>query len=85
MLYANDTQVYGQFIPAEIYKGIASMQNNAYAVFDWATGKRVELNVRKTKAMVFCIDRNLAMPIDELPQIKIYVLCGAVILGGGDV
>ena len=71
MLYADDAQVYGHFNLSEINEGIAAMQQNAQAVFDWATNNELELNVRKTKATIFGSTRNLAMLPNSLPQIKI--------------
>ena len=47
------------------------MQHNAQAVFDWASENGLELNVKKTKAIVFGSARNLAMLPDNLPQIMI--------------
>ena len=47
------------------------MQNNAQALFDWAAENGLELNVKKTKAIVFGSARNLAMLPDNLPQIII--------------
>ena len=70
MLYADDVQVYGYFILTEITGGIAIKQSNAQAVFDWATANGLELNVRKTKAMIFGSTRNLAMLPNGLTQIK---------------
>ena len=52
MLYANDAQVYDHFIPDEIMVGIVNMQQNAQAVFDWATQNGIEFNVRKTKGII---------------------------------
>ena len=52
-------------------EGIATMQQNAQTVFDWATENGLELNVRRTKAMTFGSTRNLAMLLNSLPQIKI--------------
>ena len=66
MIYADDTQVYGHSKPSEI-EGIACMQRNAQAVFDWAILNRLELNVKKTKAIIFGSTQNLAMlPVNLL-------------------
>ena len=61
MLYADNAQIYGHFSLAEINEGIALMHQNAQAVFDWATLNRLELNVKKTKAIIFGSAQNLAM------------------------
>ena len=71
MLYADDAQVYGHFNLSEIDEGNANMQQNAQAVFDWATDNGLELNVKKTKAIIFGSTRNVAMLPNSLPQIKI--------------
>ena len=69
MLYADDAQVYGHFNLSEINECIATMHENAQAVFDLATDN--ELIVRKTKTMIFGSTWNLAMLPNGLPQIKI--------------
>ena len=51
----------GHFSLAKINKGIALMQQNAQAVFDWATLNGLELNVKKTKAIIFGSAQNLSM------------------------
>ena len=71
MLYVDDAQVYGHFTLTEINEGIAIMQQNAQAVFDWATENVLELNVRKTKTMIFGSARNLAMLPNGSLEIKI--------------
>ena len=71
MLNADDAQVYGHFTLSEINEGIEIMQQNAQDVFDWATENGMELNVRKTKTMIFGSARNLAMLPNGLPQIEI--------------
>ena len=53
MLYADDAQVYGHFSLTEINDGITLMQQNAQAVLDQATHNGLELNVKKTKFMIF--------------------------------
>ena len=40
-------------------------------MFDWAAENGLELNVKKTKAILFVSARNLAMLPDNLPQIMI--------------
>ena len=64
-------QVYGHFSFTEINDGLALMQQNARAVFDWATHNGIELNVKKTKVMIFRSAQNLAMLPRNLPQIMI--------------
>ena len=71
MLYADDAQVYGHFNLSEINEGIVYMQQNAQAVFDWATDNGPDLNVRKTKTIIFSSTRKPAMLPNSLPQIKI--------------
>ena len=59
MIYVDDTKVYGHFKPTEIFEGIVCMQRNAQAVFDWATLNGLDLNVKKTKAIIFGCTQNL--------------------------
>ena len=47
------------------------MQQNAQAVSDWATYNGLELNVKKTKVMIFGSARNLALLPGNLPQIMV--------------
>ena len=53
MLYVDDMQIYQSFELEQIDAGIAHMQLNAQAVADWATENGLELNIKKTKVMVF--------------------------------
>ena len=48
------------------------MQNNKQAVFDWETENGIELNVKKTTAMIFGSVQNLAILPDDLLQITIH-------------
>ena len=41
MLYDDDAQVYGHLNLSEINKDVAIMQQNAQAVFDWATNNEL--------------------------------------------
>ena len=47
------------------------MQHNAQTVFDWAIVNGLELNIKKTKVMIFGSTRNFAMLPNNLPQITI--------------
>ena len=47
------------------------MQQNAQAVFDWASNNGIKLNVKKTKVMIFGSAQNLAMLLVNLSQIII--------------
>ena len=71
MLYADDAQVYGHFSLDEINEGIALTQQNSQAVFDWAALNRLELNVKKTKAIIFGSAQNLSMLSCNLSLITI--------------
>ena len=47
------------------------MQRKAQVVFNWVTENGLELNVRKTKAMIFDSTRNLAMLHMEYFKLKL--------------
>ena len=47
------------------------MQQNAQAVSDWAAHNGLELNVKKTKVMIFGSAQNLALLPGNLRQIMI--------------
>ena len=71
MIYADDIQVYGNFKPSEIFEGIACMQRNSQAVFDWSILNGLERTFKKTKAIIFGSTQNLAMLRENLPKITI--------------
>ena len=52
MIYADDTQVYAHFFPADINQAIARASVDAQAVADWARVNGLLLNPLKTKVMI---------------------------------
>ena len=59
LLYADDLQVYTQTTKKDLAEGIARLTAVARAVSEWATGASLNLNVGKTKAIIFGSDYNV--------------------------
>lgn len=52
MIYADDTQIYHHCHPCYLPQGLASVQQDAQALADWARENGLTLNPRKCKAMI---------------------------------
>ena len=72
ILYADDLQIYVQTAPDELIANIAHLQAAARSVVEWAELSRLQLNVRKTKAIIFGSKDNMDYVNElQLPGIEL--------------
>ena len=72
LLFADDAQIYGHFLPSDIHVGIRVMSGEAQRVADWAKLNGLHLNDVKTKVMILGSDQYVrALMTSDLPSVRL--------------
>lgn len=72
MISADDTQIYRSFLPHEFTSGLSDISRDATAVANWAVENGLQLNLRKTKAMILGNEQYISrIDLDSCSKINI--------------